>query len=107
MTNLSALMGNRIRELRKARDLRQEDMARFGLSYKYYQRIEAGKVNMTLKTLEKIAGALGVDAAELLALPLARSQEVNEMVAVIAEIVKADDRKTAMKISLFVKEFMK
>ena len=82
-------------------------MASFGLSYKYYQRIEAGKVNMTLKTLEKIAGALGVDATELFALPLAKSQEVNEMVAVIAEIVKTDDRKAARKVSLFVKEFMK
>jgi transcriptional regulator with XRE-family HTH domain len=107
MDNLAALIGNRIKELRKARNLRQEDMARFGLSYKYYQRIEAGKVNMTLKTLEKIAGALGVDAAELLALPLAKSQEVNEMIAIVTEIVKADDRKAAMKISLFVKEFMK
>jgi transcriptional regulator with XRE-family HTH domain len=107
MANLAILIGNRIRELRKARDLRQEDMAGFGLSYKYYQRIEAGKVNMTLKTLEKIAGALGVDAAELLALPLAKSQEVNEMIAVVTEIVKADDRKTAMKVNLFVKEFIK
>jgi transcriptional regulator with XRE-family HTH domain len=107
MANLATLIGYRIRELRKARDLRQEDMAKFGLSYKYYQRIEAGKVNMTLKTLEKIADALGVDAAELLALPLAKSQEVNEMIAVVAEIVKADDRKTAMKVNLFVKEFIK
>lgn len=107
MANLALLIGNRIRELRKSRGLRQEDMARFGLSYKYYQRIEAGKVNMTLKTLEKIAGALAVDAAELLALPLAKSQEVNQMIAAVAEIVKADDRKAAMKVNLFVKEFMK
>ena len=82
-------------------------MARFGLSYKYYQRIEAGKVNITLKTLEKISEALGIDAAELLTLPLNTSQEVNEMVAVVAEIVKADDRETAKKVCLFVKAFMK
>ncbi len=107
MGNLSVLIGNRIKELRKAQGLRQEDMARFGISYKYYQRIEAGKVNITLKTLEKIAEALGVNVAELLAVPLAKSQEVNEMVAVITEIVKANDRKAALKVSLFVKEFMK
>jgi hypothetical protein len=29
------------------------------------------------------------------------------MIAVVAEIVKADDRQAAMKINLFVEEFMK
>ena len=106
MINLSVLIGNRIRELRKERGLRQEDMEKFGLSYKYYQRIESGKVNVTLKTLEKIANALGVDPAELFAVPLAKSPEVNEMIASINEIIKTDDRKAARKVSLFVKEFM-
>lgn len=92
--------------LRKARGLRQEDMEKFGLSYKYYQRIEAGKVNVTLKTLEKIAKAFGVDPTGLFEVPLAKSPEVNEMIATVTEIIKADDRKAARKVSLFVKEFM-
>ena len=37
--------GNRLRYLRKARQLRQLDVESFGLSYKYYQRLEAGQVN--------------------------------------------------------------
>lgn len=106
MVNLSVLIGNRIRELRKKRGLRQEDMERFGLSYKYYQRIEAGKVNATLKTLEKVAGAFDIDATELFAVPLSKSAEVNEMVAAVAEIIKKDDKKAAKKVSLLVKEFI-
>ena len=106
MANLSVLIGNRLRVLRKERGLRQEDMEKFGISYKYYQRIEAGKVNVTLKTLEKIAKAFGVDPSDLLAVPLAKSPEINEMIASITDIIKTDDRKSAKKVSLFIKEFM-
>jgi transcriptional regulator with XRE-family HTH domain len=35
-------------------------MADLGLSYKYYQRLEAGQVNPTLLTLHKVATALEV-----------------------------------------------
>lgn len=59
-------LGKRLRSLRKARKLRQVDMATFGLSYKYYQRIEAGQVNPTLLTLHKVAEALEVPIGELL-----------------------------------------
>jgi len=52
--------GNRLRHLRKARKLRQLDMEDFGLSYKYYQRLESGKVNPTLLTLHKLASAFEV-----------------------------------------------
>jgi transcriptional regulator with XRE-family HTH domain len=52
--------GNRLRCLRKERKLRQLDMEEFGLSYKYYQRLEAGQVNPTLLTLHKVATALDV-----------------------------------------------
>ena len=56
--------GNRLRCLRKARKLRQLDMEEFGLSYKYYQRLEAGQVNPTLLTLHKVATALDVSVCD-------------------------------------------
>ena len=52
--------GSRLRQLRKMRRLRQLDMASFGLSYKYYQRIESGQVNPTLITLHRLASAFDV-----------------------------------------------
>jgi len=57
--------GNRLRHLRKARKLRQLDMEDFGLSYKYYQRLESGQVNPTLLTLHKLASAFKVSVYDL------------------------------------------
>ena len=57
--------GNRLRHLRKARKLRQLDMEDFGLSSKYYQRLESGQVNPTLLTLHKLASAFEVSVYDL------------------------------------------
>lgn len=83
MDNLKKLLGNRLREVRKAKGLRQEDLEKFGISYKYYQRIEGGKVNLTLETIEKIAKALGIDATELFIFPMSKSKEANELCSLI------------------------
>jgi transcriptional regulator with XRE-family HTH domain len=58
----------RVRELRKARNLTQEQFAeRGGFDYKYYQHLEAGRrPNMTLPTLEKLARACGLELWDLL-----------------------------------------
>jgi transcriptional regulator with XRE-family HTH domain len=58
-------LGNRLRELRKCRNLRQLDMESLGLSYKYYQRLESGQVNPTLITLHKLAAAFDVAVYDL------------------------------------------
>lgn len=36
------------------------------MNLRLYQKVEAGEVNTTLRTLERLAGAFGVDAARLL-----------------------------------------
>ena len=58
--------GDRLRELRKARRLRQVDMVTYNLNYKYYQRLEAGQINPTLLTLYKVAAAFKVSVYDLL-----------------------------------------
>ena len=58
-------LGNRLRQLRKDRQLRQLDMESLGLSYKYYQRLESGQVNPTLVTLHKLASAFEVSVYDL------------------------------------------
>ena len=59
-------LGNRLRQLRQGRRLRQSDMAFFGLNEKYYQRIESGQVNPTLLTLYKLARAFEISLSDLL-----------------------------------------
>lgn len=58
-------LGDRLRDLRKSRKLRQLDMESLGLSYKYYQRLESGQVNPTLMTLQKLADAFEVSVYDL------------------------------------------
>jgi transcriptional regulator with XRE-family HTH domain len=41
-------------------------MCKHGFEYKYYQRIEYGQKNLSLKTLNKLAKAFGVSIDEML-----------------------------------------
>jgi len=58
-------VGKRVRELRLARGLTQEDLCRHGFEYKYFQRIEYGQKNLSLRTLNKLAKAFSVPVSEL------------------------------------------
>ncbi len=56
-------VGRRVAELRSGT---QEELAeRLGVSIKYLQRIEAGRPNLTIRSLVRIANALEVPVAEL------------------------------------------
>jgi DNA-binding XRE family transcriptional regulator len=60
-------LGRGIRQSRSSRGLTQERAASLaGIDYKRYQRIEAGTVNLTVRTLHRIARALDVDFWQLL-----------------------------------------
>jgi len=60
------LLGWRIRTLRKAKGLTQEDLGgRCGINYKYVGAIERGEENPSLSILQKIAKGLGVEILEL------------------------------------------
>lgn len=61
-------LGRVVRAARDRADLTQEDLAdRSKIDVKRIQRIEAGTVNVTVKTLVKIATALDVPLWELMA----------------------------------------
>jgi transcriptional regulator with XRE-family HTH domain len=65
-----------VAEVRVQSGLTQEEFAErvAGVGLKYYQRIEAGRANMTVLTLAKFASRLGVEIRELFEPP--RSREV-------------------------------
>ena len=58
----------RLKELRKIHGITQEQFSeRTGISYKYYQAIETGvKKELRISTLERLAGAYGIEVWELL-----------------------------------------
>jgi transcriptional regulator with XRE-family HTH domain len=57
--------GQRLKTLRKAKGLSQEELAeRSGLNRPYISGIEQGKRNVSIEVVEKIAVALGVEMVE-------------------------------------------
>ena len=67
LEELLKLTGKNIARLRKERSLTQREAAkRAEISYRYFQHIEAGKVNMTLSTLTRLAEFLKVHVCEVL-----------------------------------------
>lgn len=63
---LKRRFGVRIRQLRKARGLSQEDLAlRSDLDRSYVGGVERGERNVSLVNIHRIAKALGVSPAEL------------------------------------------
>jgi DNA-binding XRE family transcriptional regulator len=60
-------VGKNIREARRKAGLRQIDIeTRAGITYRHYQNIEAGKINVGITTLLKLAEAFGATVEELL-----------------------------------------
>ena len=63
-------VGRAIRQLRLHKKWTQDQLAdRVKSSGKYIGRIERGKANIGIDTLDRIAGALAVDAADLISAP--------------------------------------
>lgn len=60
-------LGRRIRAARAKAGLTQEAVAsRTGIDYKRYQRLEQGVVNATIRTLARVAAAVGSNVWDLL-----------------------------------------
>jgi transcriptional regulator with XRE-family HTH domain len=63
-------IGRRIHNARTAANMTQEDAAAAaGIDHKRWQRLEQGSVNPTVRTLSRVAMALGSTFWALLALP--------------------------------------
>ena len=65
MNTIVGITGQRLRNLRQQRGLTQEEMAeRAELHPTYIGQVERGEKNLTLVSLEKMLGALGITFAE-------------------------------------------
>lgn len=63
---IKILLGNRIRELRRKTGLSQEKFAlQIGMDRTYFASVEAGKRNISLCNIKKIADGLNVSLSEL------------------------------------------
>ena len=77
MDDLRKDVGERIRSLRKAGGITQEELGeKAGLNYKFIGELERGRVNVSLDSLQKIAEALGVKTGDLFSMEKISVQKV-------------------------------
>lgn len=63
---LAAAIGTRLKELREARKLTQQELAdKAGIDIRVVGRIERGQVAVTVDTLEKVCKALEIGLSEM------------------------------------------
>ncbi len=107
MSDLVKKVGERIRRLRKERNLSQEELAeRSGLHTNYVGQIERGEKNLTLETLEKIVSGLDVSLEKLFRYlgPMESRDALGEIVELLSER-SADDHEMALKVLKTVLEW--
>ena len=69
MSDILAVLGGNVKHYRARLGWTQEDLARqAGINRSYLAGIESGRRNTSARTIEKLARALGVSPADLLAL---------------------------------------
>jgi transcriptional regulator with XRE-family HTH domain len=67
VASLRALFAQNLRRARQARSLSQEKLANLaGLHRTYVGSVERGETNISIDNIEKLAAAVGVDAAALI-----------------------------------------
>jgi transcriptional regulator with XRE-family HTH domain len=67
MTDIKHKVGQQIREARKAKGMTQKELgALMGLSESVVNKYEAGKQNLSLETVQKVALALGMDLSVMI-----------------------------------------
>ena len=85
MGEILKVFGKRLRSLRRAKDMTQEQVAeRAGLSLQSVGEIERGRGNPTLVNVERLSEALSVELTELFDLgdvKMTREQAVQEILA--------------------------
>ena len=102
-------LGLRLKELRLARGLRQEDLEKWEFSYRYYGKLERGLVNPTIETLTKLCDIFNVTLADLFLFMNDNenpSEEREQVIVKLAKLLK-DNRKTKInKLKIFLDEIL-
>ena len=107
-SELKRQLGNRLRELRSGKGMRQEDLEEYGFSYRYYGKMERGLVNPTLETMARLCEIFEIALADLFFLMDQENQasEDREAVALnVGKILKGREGKIK-KLKVFLEEIL-
>lgn len=106
MKNLKQLLGARIKEIRKSKNLTQEQLAEcIGIEIPSLSNIENGKNYPNSETIEKIAKGLNMEIFELYIFEHLKELDNETMLKEINELFKNDSKllNTTYKIVLSLK----
>lgn len=100
MKTTKELLGARIKELRKARGLSQDQLSeKINIDPKHLSRIEVGKSYPSLDTLEKISKVLKVEIKDLFEfMHKARSKDVGKNINTLIKEADEDEQQIILKI---------
>jgi len=106
---LQKQLGLRLKELRLAKGLKQEDLENYGFSYRHYGKLERGAVNPTLETLFRLSEIFEVNLSDLFAFmeKEAPFSENGQAVAIkIGQILKQNDGARIRKLKIFLDDIL-
>lgn len=100
MQTAKELLGTRIREIRKSRQLSQERLAeKVGVEPKQISRIEGGKSSPSMDTLEAIARELQVEMKDLLDFQHLTDQEpIEDQALQIIRLMDVRTKRVAIRL---------
>jgi transcriptional regulator with XRE-family HTH domain len=102
---LQKQLGLRLKQMRIAKGLRQEDLEKWNFSYRYYGRLERGLVNPTLDTLARICEIFGIPLSDLF-LFMNTDEKVSEekeaILVKISQLMKENKKSKLKKLRVFL-----
>lgn len=105
MSDTKKLVGQRIKTLRKAKGLTQDQLAeQVGMDSRHISRLETGTHFPSIDSLEAIAKALGVQLKDFFDFPSNESPE--ELRAFLAEVVRTAPDAVIRELAQMVREFL-
>lgn len=109
ITDVQRQIGLRLKELRIAKGLKQEDLGRWDFSYRYYGKLERGVVNPTIGTLIRLCEIFDVTLSDLFRFMEIKGLPTDEREAVAIKLSKilGENKKTKIqKLKVFLDEIL-
>ena len=103
-------IGQRLRQLRKEKDLTQEELAeKAGINAKYYVQIERGRRNLSIGCLRQISDGLEVPLATIFSFPSDRPMKADdeELVALTIKLIIEGNKKSKLAVKALLKELLR
>ncbi len=105
--DIAEKLGKRIKKIRKSRKITQQKLAeKVGLSDKYIGAIERGERSPSVKTLDKIANALGIGLSELFYFEEDYATSKETILQSLMDRLKKRDRDEIMVVSDVIKTIL-